>query len=109
MSYDINVPLDTRAGENGALGGVVWCGMDSYEHERYVETDTSMTPQADFSLKPDDLMFVAMLTAWVLIVALVSYLLLGWAGAGAVVSAASLYAAAMIAVQSREVRRPRSH
>ena len=61
------------------------------------------------SLKPDDLMFVAMLTAWVLIVALVSYLLLGWAGAGAVVSAASLYAAAMIAVQSREVRRPRSH
>ena len=57
------------------------------------------------SLKPDDLMFVAMLTAWVTIVAIVAYLLLGLIGAGAVMAAASLFAAGMIAVQSRDLRR----
>jgi hypothetical protein len=57
------------------------------------------------SLKPDDLMFVALLTTWVLIVALVAYLLLGVIGAGVVMAAASLFAAGMIAVQSRAIRR----
>ena len=58
-----------------------------------------------FSLKPDDLMFVVLLTAWVMIVAIVAYLLLGLIGAAVVMAAASLFAAGMIAVQSREFRR----
>jgi hypothetical protein len=64
-----------------------------------------MTHHPGLSLKPDDLLFVAMLTAWVLIVALVAYLLLGWVGAAGVISAASLFSAGMIAAQSRQHRR----
>jgi hypothetical protein len=35
-----------------------------------------------FSLMPDDALYVAMLAAWVAMLAIVTYLLLGWASAG---------------------------
>ena len=57
------------------------------------------------SLKPDDLLFVIILTAWVVLVAIVTYVLLGWACAGAVITVAGLYGIGTIAVQSRQHRR----
>ena len=68
-----------------------------------------MPHHPSLSLKPDDLLFVAMLAAWVLVVAIVAYLLLGWVGAGTVMAAASLFVAGMIAAQSRELRRHGRH
>ena len=50
-------------------------------------------------------MFDALLLGWVLTAAIAAYLLLGLIGAGAVMAAASLFAAGIIAVQSREFRR----
>jgi hypothetical protein len=60
------------------------------------------------SLKHDDFLFVVLLAAWILLVAVVSYLLLGWIGAGAVITVATLCGMGLIAVQSRP-RRPKSY
>jgi hypothetical protein len=57
------------------------------------------------SLQPDDRLFVAMLTAWVVLVAIVTYLLLGWASAGAIITVAGLFAIGTIAVHSKQHRR----
>jgi hypothetical protein len=65
---------------------------------------TLMANRLRLSLKPDDLLFVALLGAWVLVVAITAYLLLGWAGAGAVITVAGLFGMGMIAAQSRDHR-----
>jgi hypothetical protein len=57
------------------------------------------------SLQPDDCLFIAMLTAWVILVTVVTYLLLGWESAGALIGVAGLFAIGTIAVQSRPHRR----
>jgi hypothetical protein len=54
---------------------------------------------------PDDRLFVAMLTAWVAFLAVVTYLLLGWVSAGVVIIVAGLFGIAMNAAQSRQGRR----
>jgi hypothetical protein len=53
------------------------------------------------SLAPDDGLFVAMLATWVLFVALVSFVLLGWAGGASVLGAGGLVGVVTVAVQSR--------
>ena len=53
------------------------------------------------SLKPDDLLFVAMLAAWVVLVDIVTYLLLGWASAAALIIVAGLFGIGTVAIQSR--------
>jgi hypothetical protein len=57
------------------------------------------------SLEPDDRLFVAMLTAWVTLVAIVTYLLLGWESAAAIITVAGLFGIGTIAVQLRQHRR----
>jgi membrane associated rhomboid family serine protease len=57
-----------------------------------------------FSLKPDDRLFVAMLTAWIVLLAVVTYLLLGWESAGVLIVVAGLFGFATIAAQSRRHR-----
>jgi hypothetical protein len=54
------------------------------------------------ALRPDDRLYVAMLAAWVLLVTVVGYVLLGWAGAGAILAGAMLVGIVTIVVQSRE-------
>ena len=51
--------------------------------------------------RPDDRLYVAMLTAWVVLVAVVTYLLLGWAAAGIIILTA-LFGFAALALQSRQ-------
>jgi hypothetical protein len=59
-----------------------------------------------FFLMPDDWLYTAMLSAWVVLVAVVTYLLLGWGSAAALLGVAGLFAAGTVAVQSRQPRRP---
>ena len=59
-----------------------------------------------FFLMPDDWLYTAMLTAWVALVAAVTYLLLGWASAAALIVVAGLLGLGTVAVQSRTPRRP---
>jgi hypothetical protein len=59
--------------------------------------------------KPDDGLFVAMLTAWVVLLAVVTYLFLGWESAGVLIIVAVLFAIATIAAQSRRHRRTGPH
>jgi membrane associated rhomboid family serine protease len=54
---------------------------------------------------PDDRLFVAMLTAWVVLLACVTYLLLGWESAGVLIAVAGLFGTATIATQSQPHRR----
>jgi hypothetical protein len=68
--------------------------------------DASIAKHPSLSLKPDDLLFVAMLTAWVVLVAIVTYLLLGWASAAALITVAGLFGIGTVALQSRPPRRP---
>jgi hypothetical protein len=57
---------------------------------------------------PDDRLFLALLTAWVGVVALVTYLLLGWVSAGVLIAVVGLSGTATIAAQStRQHQRPR--
>ena len=53
-----------------------------------------------FYLMPDDGLFVGMLTAWVSFVAIVTYLLLGWACAGALVTVMGLVGMGAMMVDS---------
>jgi hypothetical protein len=63
-----------------------------------------------FSLKPDDRLFVAMLTAWIVLLAVVTYLLLAWESAGVLITVAGPFGFATIAAQSsREPRRVANH
>ena len=57
------------------------------------------------AFKLDDRLFVALLTAWVVVLALATYLLLGWESAGVLITVAGLFAIATIAAQSRPHRR----
>ena len=66
----------------------------------------SMANRPGLSLKPDDLLFVAMLAAWVVLVDIVTYLLLGWASAAALIIVAGLFGIGTVAIQSRLPRRP---
>ena len=59
-----------------------------------------------FFLMPDDWLYTVMLTAWVLLVAVVTYLLLGWASAAALIAVAGLLGIGTVAIQSRPPRRP---
>jgi hypothetical protein len=54
---------------------------------------------------PDDRVFVAVLTSWVVVLALVTYLLLGWVSAGVLITVAAVFVIATIAAQSRQHRR----
>ena len=56
---------------------------------------------------PDDRLFVALLTAWVVLLALVTYVLLGWESAGVLTTVVGVFIIATIAVQSRPRRRHR--
>jgi hypothetical protein len=56
---------------------------------------------------PDDRLFIAMLAAWVVLDALVSFALLGWQGAYVILAGGGLAGMVAIALQSHE-RRPRS-
>jgi hypothetical protein len=67
--------------------------------------DAWMANRHGVALQPDDRLFVAMLTAWVILVAIVTYLLLGWESAGAVIAVAGFFGIGTIAVQSRPHRR----
>ena len=55
---------------------------------------------------PDDRAFLALLTAWVGVVAIATFLLLGWESAGGLIIAVGLAGNATIAAQSRRHRRP---
>jgi hypothetical protein len=57
------------------------------------------------SLQPDDLLFVAKLTAWVVLVAIVTYFLLGWESAAALIGVAGLFGIGTITVQCGPHRR----
>ncbi len=59
-----------------------------------------------FFLMPDDWLYTALLTAWVSLVAAVTYLLLGWASAAALLTVAGLVGLGTVALQSRPPRRP---
>jgi hypothetical protein len=68
---------------------------------------TPLTTHGRLYLKPDDRLYVAMLTAWIALVAVVTYLLLGWAAAGVLVSVAGLFGLGGLAFQSRQHGRAR--
>jgi hypothetical protein len=51
---------------------------------------------------PDDRLFVALLTAWVVVLAVVTYLLLGWESAGVLIAIAGIVGIATVAFQSGE-------
>jgi hypothetical protein len=55
---------------------------------------------------PDDRLYVALLMTWVTLVAVVTYLLLGWVAAGVLISVAGLVALGALALQSRQHDRP---
>jgi hypothetical protein len=55
---------------------------------------------------PDDRSFLALLTAWVGVVAIATFLLLGWESAGVLIIAVGLSGNATIAAQSRRHGRP---
>ena len=54
---------------------------------------------------PDDRLFVALLTTWVVLLAVVTYLLLGWESAGVLITIAGVVGITTIAAQSRPHRR----
>jgi hypothetical protein len=62
-------------------------------------------PSPSAFLMPDDWLYAAMLSAWIALVAVVTYLLLGWASAAALIIVAGLSAIGMVALQSRSPRR----
>jgi ABC-type transport system involved in cytochrome bd biosynthesis fused ATPase/permease subunit len=62
-------------------------------------------PSPDAFLMPDDWLYAAMLSAWIALVAVVTYVLLGWASAAALLVVAALSALGMVAIQSRSSRR----
>jgi hypothetical protein len=49
---------------------------------------------------PDDRLFVALLTTWVAVLTVVTYLLLGWASAGVLIAIAGIVGIATVAFQS---------
>jgi hypothetical protein len=49
---------------------------------------------------PDDRLFVALLTTWVAVLAVVTYLLLGWASAGVLIAIAGIVGTATVAFHS---------
>jgi hypothetical protein len=55
---------------------------------------------------PDDRSFLALLTAWVGVVAITTFLLLGWESAAGLIIVVGLSGNATIAAQSRRHRRP---
>jgi hypothetical protein len=55
---------------------------------------------------PDDRSFLALLTAWVGVVAIATLLLLGWESAGVLIIAVGLSGHMTIAAQSRRHRQP---
>jgi hypothetical protein len=55
---------------------------------------------------PDDRSFLALLTAWVGVVATATFLLLGWESAGVLITVVGFAGNALIAAQSRRHRRP---
>ena len=59
-----------------------------------------------FFLMPDDWLYAGLLTAWVVLVAVVTYLLLGWASAAALIAVVGLVGLGTVAIQSRQPRRP---
>ena len=59
-----------------------------------------------FFLMPDDWLYAALLTAWIVLVAVVTYLLLGWASAAALIAVVGLFGLGTVAIQSRQSRRP---
>jgi hypothetical protein len=67
--------------------------------------DAWLANRYGLALQPDDRLFVAMLTAWVILVAIVAFLLLGWESAGAIIIVAGLLGMGTVAVQSRQHRR----
>ena len=79
-----------------------------YLRMRVMIGETFRANSRGLSLKHDDLLFVALLAAWIVLVAVVSYLLLGWTGAGAVITVASLCGMGLVAVQSRP-HRPKAY
>lgn len=86
-----SVPMDPKA--HVMNGGAAVRGASTAHHPA-------------LSLKPDDLLFVAMLAAWVVLVDIVTYLLLGWASAAALITVACLFGIGTVAIQSRQPRRP---
>jgi len=60
-----------------------------------------------FFLLPDDWLYTAMLTAWIVLVTAVTYLLLGWASAAALIGVACLFGIGAVAIQIRPPRRRR--
>ena len=49
---------------------------------------------------PDDRLFVALLTTWVVVLTVVTYLLLGWASAGVLIAIAGVVGIATVAFHS---------
>ena len=57
-------------------------------------------------LMPDDWSYAGMLTAWIVLVTVATYLLRGWASAAAFITVAGLFGLGTLAIQSRPPRRP---
>jgi hypothetical protein len=53
---------------------------------------------------PDDRMFLIVVTAWVALLAVASYVLLGWQGAGTIMAIAGLFGVGAVVVQLRQHR-----
>jgi hypothetical protein len=66
-----------------------------------VISETVTAARRSLSPLPDDRLFVAVLASWVLFVALVTYVLLGWLGAGAILAVGALAGIGTIAIGSR--------
>jgi hypothetical protein len=66
-----------------------------------VISDAVTAARRGLSPLPDDRLFVAVLASWVLFVALVTYVLLGWLGAGVILAVGALAGIGRIAMHSR--------
>jgi hypothetical protein len=69
--------------------------------------DTMVVLRRGLSLMPDDRGFVALLAAWVVLIALVTYILLGCIGAGVILSIGGIGGIVMVAAAVRQGQQPR--